>query len=235
MKTRKIPFWATFFTIFGMAILCALGFWQVQRLHWKTELLRTLDAEAAKDPATIRLGFSDLTPERNFHCGTIYGHYLNDREIALEPRTRDGAPGYHILTPFALEEDGIVLVNRGWVPLDKKDASARPESLISGNTWVSGTIRTPERANPFVPDNVPEKEQWFRVDLAQIAAARHLEKLAPVLLYANTTPEEVLYPAKDVLNIRPPNDHLSYALFWFAMAGVLGAIYVMRFFVNRAE
>lgn len=233
MKKCKIPFWATFFTILSMAILCALGFWQVQRLHWKMDLLRTLDVEAAKDPAAIRMEFTDLIPQRNFHRGTVSGHYLNDREIALGPRTRDGVPGYHILTPFMLENGGIVLVNRGWVPLDKKDAAYRPESLVSGNTWVSGTIRTPEHANPFVPGNEPEKEQWFRVNLAQMAAARRLEKLAPILFYANATPEEVLYPAKDVLNVRPPNDHLSYALFWFTMAGVLGAIYVMRFLVSR--
>ena len=37
----------------GLAVLCALGAWQVQRLYWKEGLLATIDARITADPRPL--------------------------------------------------------------------------------------------------------------------------------------------------------------------------------------
>ena len=45
----RLPFWGTILTICGICVLCALGTWQYQRLQWKNEILKTIDAEYGLD------------------------------------------------------------------------------------------------------------------------------------------------------------------------------------------
>lgn len=211
----------------GIGILCGLGTWQVQRLEEKTSLLALLDAQKAR-PARFLSKLSDATPELAFHRVALRGHYFFDKTIALGPRTRNGVVGVHILTPFALEGgEGEVLVNRGWAPEGWEEGRG---DALAETVYISGILRRPERANLFVPDNTPESGRWYRIDPGQMAAALGLPRLAPMLLYLEATEEGGNdLPDAMVLSTRPPNNHLTYALFWFAMAGILAAIFALRF------
>lgn len=228
----RFPVWATLFTVAAIVVLCGLGTWQLQRLEWKREMIATLDREAKKDPLQTMLAYDALQKgaEIDLKRGGVRGRFLHTREIALGPRTWNGEAGYHIFTPFELEGGGTVLINRGWVPLALKNPYSRPESLIGGDMEIGGTFHLPEVPNPFVPGNRPEKEEWYRLDLAQIAKARGLEKLAPVVLYAEVAPQAGEYPVMEATRWHPRNQHLAYAFFWFSMAGVLAVVYGVRFF-----
>lgn len=229
-SVRAFPLWATVFTGIGVVLLCSLGVWQLQRLHWKTALLDTMAAETAQDPMAFELmrdALSRLEKEgRASVRGFAEGAYLHGHAIALGPRTRDGQPGYHIITPFETLDNTVILVNRGWVPLSMKETGyATPD----GGTIITGTARLPQAPSRFVPRNDPAKEAWYRLDPATIAAAKGLQDVSPYVLYLDEEDVPGAYPKADALTIQPPNNHLHYAVFWFSMAGVLLIIYGLRF------
>src|SRR5690606_25199030 len=95
--------------------LVALGWWQLERQAWKSELLADLARRAASAPLTVvddPAGLHDFTRVR------VSGRWLADRSFVLHPRTLNGRSGGHLVTPLALEGGGVVLVLRGWVERD---------------------------------------------------------------------------------------------------------------------
>lgn len=232
----KPPLWATVLTLCGFLVLCALGIWQVQRLQWKTEILQALQTAETisaapdlshEDIATLAANPDDLALIRYVF---VHGRWRHDKEIAVGPRTWQGKPGFHIITPLQLEGGGTVLVNRGWVPLDKKLSASRPESLVPADQGLAmGLLRRPESPSVFTPANNPASEEWYRINPAQMAKARGLEDVAPLVLYARLDGGSASLPVKDALHWRPNNNHLGYALFWFTMAALLLVIFYLRF------
>lgn len=240
-KTVKLPFWATVCTLTGIAILCSLGFWQLQRLYWKQDLLLQIDAlydtpssGTLLDQAMLERAVAE---GKDFLRGSIHGHYLPDHAFLTGPRILDEQQGTHFYTPFLMEGGGIVLVNRGWVPAgygareqdnhpDRAESSAGEETIT-----LRGLLRKPDKGNMFTPPDQPEDRIFYRIDPDSIAQATGLEAVAAYILYleepengsAASLPRPIA--AKPVLN----NNHRSYAIFWFTMAGVFLVIYILRF------
>lgn len=224
---RSFPLGATILTLIGLAMLCGLGAWQVKRLHWKQGLLAEIAAERAVDPMTRRLGPADFTDARNqFRRGYIEGEYLPDSTVAIGPRTHDGAAGYHIFSALRLADGGgTILVNRGWVPQAMKSFVT-----VAGPAKVAGSIRQPEKPNPFVPENRPAQNEWYRIDVMQIADAFNRTDIYGVTFYAEREiPPVGDYPLAAATAPQLPNNHFAYAVFWFSMAAVMLAVYALRF------
>jgi len=220
---QQFPVIATALTVCAVVVLCTLGAWQMKRLHWKEDILTAMQSARAAGPQDI--AFQDIDGS-----GTLYvqlrGRY-SDRSFPVGPRSYDGVTGFHILVPFATKDGGFVLVNRGWVPQGEENNVRQPEGIIR----VSGLLRAVEKGNPFIPPNDPDGNIWFQADLVQMARLADTAALAPLVMYAESeNPESTgLQPVRAALQWSPPNDHLHYALFWFAMAGVLLIVYYFRF------
>lgn len=229
MKAQKLPIWATILTLCAITILCALGTWQLQRLEWKTTLLKTIEAEYAKDAENIIITQNQLDKSLNMTRGSITGTFHHEKQITISPRTYNGKPGYHILTPLKIKPKHFILVNRGWIPLGMKNHKTKNRKKIK----VTGLFRTPESPNIFVPKNNPKKGAWHRIDVQQIKYELKLDNIAPVILYAESNKEG--FPIAAATKPNPNNNHMQYALFWFAMAASLLVIYTLRFIKNVKE
>jgi len=229
---KKFPLWGAFFTLIGVCILCTLGFWQLQRLEWKTGLLDRLEAEYRKDALAHTYAFKDLEEIGNQDIplvkGSVKGRFNYDKEIFLGPKTHDGTPGFHVLTPLKLEQGGWVIVNRGFTAI--KDL---PEGQPQGTVQVGGIFRKPDW-NTFTSGNSPENDLWFRPDLQEIAQTKDLYQTAPVMLYAEEASAD--FPGVEMTATRwqPRNKHRQYAIFWFTMAGILVLIFGV-FALKRPE
>jgi surfeit locus 1 family protein len=226
MPVRRIPVWASLFTVTGVAILCGLGTWQLQRADWKRDLIAQLDKTYAADPvpATIASITADAATTQDslfYSRATITGRY-NATSFAIGPRTQDGRNGYHIITPLQLDDGGTVLVNRGWA---MDTAVPAPSSRVT----VTGLLRRPEKPNMFVPPNNASTHQWYSIDIPAMATAAQITTAAPLILYAaseNPADRTIAYhTARPAL----PDNHRNYAFFWFSMAGIMIVIYALRF------
>lgn len=222
----RLSLLATLLTVAAVAVLCGLGTWQIQRLHWKENLLAQIAAAREAGPQDI----ADIDAADVPLYARLKGHYISGTRFLVGPRTYDGAAGYHIVMPL-LTDHGAVLVNRGWVPEGQQDSIAPPQ----GSVTVTGMLRAPDPGNVFTPPNAPDKNAWFRFDLQRMAVAAKVDTLAPLVMYAESeVPESAsLQPVRAALAWSPPNNHMQYAVFWFTMAAALCVIYVLRFMVGR--
>lgn len=223
--------WQGLATLAGLAILVTLGLWQLDRLDWKEKLLAqiALRASAAPVPAPSPAEWPGLKPEDyEFRHVTAQGRFDHAKEAlvfagSIQLDKGPAQPGYWVVTPFALAGGGTVLVNRGFVPLDRKEPTKRPDGLTGGETSVTGLMRAPERRNAFTPADRPQEGQWYTRDPATLAAGLGLTDAAPFLIDAGRGAPGV-WPRGGETLIALPNNHLSYALTWFGLAATLAGV-----------
>jgi surfeit locus 1 family protein len=224
----------------GFAVLVGLGFWQLERRVWKEDLIarvevRTKVPAAALMPEAEWPGVDAARDE--YRRVTVRGRFQHAREahvytVLSEPRGRFGGQGYWVLTPLLLDNGAIVIVNRGFVPLERKNPATRAEEQIDGPVTVTGLLRMPETGNWFTPANDPMRGMWYRRDPREIAKHFNLARAAPFTIDADATSNLGLLPQGGETRLVFPNHHLGYALTWFGLAlallGVFGAFALQR-------
>lgn len=220
-------------TLVALAILLGLGFWQLDRLEWKETLIARVEART-KAPA-VPLPPESEWPKHNaendeYRRVTAAGRFHHDKEahvytVVSEQRGRFAGPGFWVMTPLELTNDTFVIVNRGFVPLDRKDAATRKEGQVAGTVSVTGLLRMPEDAGYFAPANDPAKDAWYRRDAGEIARARGLARAAPFTIDADATPNPGGLPQGGDTRVVFTNNHLQYAVTWFGIALALVGVF----------
>jgi surfeit locus 1 family protein len=224
---RKSLAGPTVFTLFGLVLLLGLGTWQVQRLHWKEGLIAERAAAVSGVPVAMPKTLAEARAVE-FHRVRAAGRFLNDRELHLHATTAAGEVGYHVVTPLALDGGGTVLVDRGFVPERLLAPAGRAEANPTGAVTVTGLLRLAPDGKPswFTPDNRPDRNEWFYVDIAAMAQAAALSYALPFYVDADATPNPGGFPLGGQTVLDLPNNHLQYAITWYALAGALVIVYI---------
>ena len=213
----------------ALSVLLSLGTWQVQRLAWKEDIIAKLNAVYDQDADNNPLSFDQLKAEEVFY-GTLEGKFNYSKEMLFGPRPYKNEIGYFVVTPLQLNRKDHVFVNRGFVSMKGKGKLSLTH--VKGNIRVSGLLRRPDW-NRFTPENNPKKQIWSKLDIDDMAKAKNIKSIAPVMLYAENASKDFgvlkLYDEKWY----PRNKHKQYAIFWFTMAGVLCAFF--GFYVYREK
>jgi len=209
-------------------LLLGLGFWQIERLFWKRELITQRQAAVTAAPLAAPRSLEEARG-MEFHPVNDEGVFLHDKEIFLGATSEVGRNGYHVLTPLQESEGRIVFVNRGFIPAELKDPGKRSDGQIAGTVRVQGLLRLPPADKPawFLPDNRRDLNYWFWVDLPAMAAADRLDRVAPFYIDADATPNPGGWPKGAVTRLELRNDHLQYAITWFSLAVALIVIYFL--------
>lgn len=176
----------------------------------------------------------------------VQGHYLAGADALVQANTDYGS-GFWLMTPFCTVDGAIVLVNQGFVAPSRPrpqrlpvDANAcQPAAAGAGaSTTVVGLLRLPEIGGGYLRHNDPAGERWYSRDVAAIAAARQLPAVAPYFIDREASPAELAeiadavrvaqmtesgtratdHPVGGLTVLAFNNNHLVYALTWFALA-----------------
>jgi surfeit locus 1 family protein len=230
--TRSVLF-AGIFSALGIAVLLGLGFWQLERRVGKEELIGRIETRTRAAPVSLpsESEWKNVSAERDEYRRVIArGTFRHDREVQVytvvsEQKGRLAGPGYWVMTPLETNAGGTVIVNRGFVPLDRKTPETRSAGQVAGQTTVTGLLRMPEQATLFSPDNDPARNAWYRRDPNEIARALKLERVAPFTIDADATPNPGGLPEGGRTRIDFPNDHLQYAITWFGLALALAGVF----------
>ena len=150
----------------------------------------------------------------------VTGTWLPGRETLVQALTERGA-GFWVLAPLRTDR-GIVLVNRGFIPPDRRDGGR-----AEGEAVVTGLLRVSEPGGGFLRRNDPAAGRWYSRDLAAIARAKGLGPVAPFFIDADATPNPGGLPIGGLTVVSFRNAHLVYAMTWFALAGLAATVIVL--------
>lgn len=221
-RSRRSPAFligATSIALILFAGFCALGLWQVERLAWKRDLIARVDARihAAPVPAP-----ASAAPADEYRRVSIVGRFLNDRSALVQASTVRGA-GYWVLTPLRRPDGTTLFINRGFVPPDAKTRFDRPQGVVR----VTGLLRLTEPGGGFLRSNDPVADRWYSRDVAAIAAARGLAPVANYFIDTDAFAPPNTLPVGGLTVVQFPNNHLQYALTWFALAAMVVGAYIL--------
>jgi surfeit locus 1 family protein len=225
-------FEATVFAVVGIAILTGLGIWQLDRKVWKENLIASLAARLARVPEPLppREAWPRLIPEGaefsrvTFPAEFIPGEYALVYTAGSAFRPDIQGAGYWVFAPARLSGGSIVVVNRGFVPLEQKNAAA---SAPQGTIDIVGVLRWPEKPGLFTPKDEPQNNLWYTRDPKAIAAAKTWDVAAPFYIDMESPVPPGGLPKPGRLVVALPDNHLQYALTWFGLALGLAGVYIV--------
>ena len=216
----------------AFAVLIGLGVWQIERRAWKEDLIDAIRRNLAAAPLDLPPAADWARLDRaewEFRRVRFAGELRNDQEALVYTtgstlRTEAGGPGYWVFAP-AWTRDGLVPVNRGFVPLDRKDIETRIAGQLSGSIDIIGALRWPDARSWFTPSDDPAKNLWFVRDPAAVAAEKHWGPVPPFYVEQEEPVPPGGLPMPGRLTPNLPNNHLQYAITWFGLAAVLAGVF----------
>jgi len=213
----------------GLAVLIGLGVWQLKRLEWKQGLIAQIEARTKGPPITLEdaVALAREGRDPSYYRVRVDGRFHHAKERYLYALS-EGRVGWHVITPLETEDRDVVLVDRGFVPDELKDPSARALGQVENVVTVTGIVRTPETQTLFTPDNEPKVNRWFWRDLAGMTRSMFPAgtiDVAPFFLEADKSEVPGGWPEGGQTRLEIPNNHLQYAITWFLLAAGLLIVY----------
>ncbi len=221
----------TVLSVAAFAVLIGLGVWQLQRLQWKEGLIAEIEMRTKAEPVSLKEAVTRARAgeDVSYVRMRVDGRFDNGKERYLFA-VSDGTPGWHVITPLTTPEGEVVLIDRGFVPYAFRDPASRPEGELTDAVTITGLARPPETQGLFIPDNEIEQNRWFWRDLAAMAKSvfgGDTKDVAPFFLEAERSDIRGGWPLGGQTRLDLPNNHLQYAITWFALALCLVVIYVI--------
>ena len=131
LQLLKNKFLFSVFVWFIILVLFSLGFWQIYRLNWKLDLINQIENSLKNDPIELT-----QTNKKNYLRIKTSGQIDFDNQIYLYHLNEKGKPGFEVVNPILIENENF-LINRGWIPFDKKD---QPEINQINQNEILGTL-----------------------------------------------------------------------------------------------
>ena len=209
----KHKFLFSVFIIFFIFVFIALGTWQVIRLNWKNNLILEIENSLKNPP--VQLSQSN---QQNYLKIKTSGRVDFEKQIYLYNLNDSGTPGFEVLNPILIEGENYLL-NRGWIPFEKKDT---PEINILDQNNIEGTLKTQGRKNIFKPDNDIKENYWFSLNREDILKFTGKE-FSKYIIYLDGN-YQFPRPIKITANIS--NNHKKYAMTWFSLAISIFLLYL---------
>ena len=201
----KHKFLFSVFIIFFILVFIALGSWQIVRLNWKNNIISEIESSLKYPP--IELNKSNL---KNYLKIKTSGSVNFDKQIYLYNLNDKGVPGFEIINPILIENENY-LINRGWIPFEKKETQ---EINIIDESKIIGTLKLQGRKNIFKPDNDIKKNYWFSLNRDDISKFTGKE-FSKYIIYLDGNYQ---FPKPKKITANISNNHKKYAITWFSLA-----------------
>ncbi len=228
VRGRRKP-WAVIAALLVACLLfTALGDWQLHRLVWKQALVARVARATTASPLAFAALWAAPPAALEYRRVVLNGRY-EPASTTLVTATTDLGSGYWDMVTLR-GAAAATWVNRGFVPLGSlrgRLAAGTP----AGPVAVTGLIRRTEPRGTWLRANRPGADRWYSRDLAAMARARHIAAVSSQLFIdaQSETPRAATgIPVPGLTVLTFPNNHLGYAVTWFALALVsLGGVVVV--------
>lgn len=230
-QKRRLPWVTLSISLVALIILLGLGTWQVERLQWKEALIAETEQHIRQAPLPLA-EMEKLYADKHsvdYRPVTVSGTFMHQGERHFLA-TWESNSGFYVYTPLLLDDGRFVMINRGFVPYEKKDAALRELGQLDGPVTITGLARDPLFAKPSwaVPDNDLAKNIFFWKDwtaMAETAGLPDLKQVVPFFIDADAKLNPGGLPIGGVTIIDFPNNHLQYVVTWYGLAlALLGVV-----------
>jgi cytochrome oxidase assembly protein ShyY1 len=156
-----------------------------------------------------------------------YQHAADAMVYSSGSAVRDdvSGPGTWAFLPARLSTGETVVINAGFVQNTMQDRGVEDRAvalLITGESVAfTGYIRFPEAAGVLTPAENVAKRLWFTRDHLSMARALGWGEVAPFYIDLESPVPESGIPKPGPLEVHLKDDHLQYAITWFALAGAV--------------
>lgn len=205
----------------------SLGFWQWHRGEYRQQLWADF---ARADAPAIDASSASLERLPRFTRVRVAGEFDAARQVLLDNVSRDGAPGYEVLTLLRLPDGSHLMVNRGWVPFSGYRERLPDVSLSpTGAQPLEGRLsRLPVAGIASGKAPPTDEGPWPRV--TSFPALEDLQHLWGVKLL----PQVLLLDADSgpgyLRDWKPPgvapDRNFSYAIQWWSFALLAVAMFI---------
>jgi surfeit locus 1 family protein len=245
LKTFFSPTWKWTSILVCIAILVTLrlGVWQLDRLHQEQvfndhlkEVLTLNELTLPGDPSGIDLGGME------YRAIVATGKFDYANQVAIRNQvwiqTWGNELGYTLLTPLIMQSGQVVMVQRGWIPLEYNTPESWHVFDGSEEATIRGVIRLPLGKGEMgggVPDptNAPGQGPlffWNYINIARLQEQIPFEIL-PVYIQQSEDRNQDLLPYRSDPTPQPKEgSHLGYAIQWFVYSAFL--IFGYPYFIN---
>ncbi len=237
LELRRPGIGASIFSLLVVSLAVGLGVWQLRRLEWKTDLLHRIAALQSAPAEPLGAVLRRLHDHVDIDFTRVE---LGCPGVETSPALRlyavvQGLAGYRLVTACPAPAGsgfGSILVDRGFIAMSGAQAPPVPPGQPIGRPVV-GILRIPDGPTIATPKNQPVENLWYWRDVPAMAEALHASSPAPAVLMLETPAPADMIPRPAPLPVNIPNNHLQYAITWFALAVVMACVYLASLIRKR--
>lgn len=224
-KPALVP---TLVTIALLYVMISLGFWQLDRAEYKSNLQTII--ESRQQLSSIELTLLDFKSD-NWMYTPAYtqGEYDTQHHILLDNQIHNAQAGYSVLTPFKINETTAILVNRGWISHSGHRDQLPDLTLDRTGLTLNGIITPPPATGLVLSDNANTYVKWPTV--LQYINTREIQQQLPYNLlpgiFTLNNAEDTRYTVLPIHISMRSEKHTAYAFQWFALSLALIIIYIV--------
>ena len=230
VERRRLGF--GLFTLAMVAAFIGLGVWQLERRVEKHALIAALTERLAAEPVSLpsTSAWNSLTAAKDeFRRVRFKAAFAGPDAMAYSAgsavREDISGPGTWAFVPARLPSGEIIAVNAGFVQNTMQDRAEQDRvvaRLVTGSPIdLTGYIRFPERAGWLTPAANAVKRLWFVRDHQDMARTLGWGEVAPFYIDLEQPAPLSGIPKPGPLQVHLKDDHLQYAITWFALAGAV--------------
>ncbi len=230
LRPRWIAF--TVVVVTAIVVMVNLGFWQLRRLDERQAFNDTvaarIDQPAAGLDELVAAGTAvgdDALADVEWRPVEAAGRYLPDEELRVVNRSQGGRAGDNVVTPLLLADGRVLLVARGFVPLDT-EATPAPE----GEVTIAGRLRRSEvrRTAALSDPDEGDLELAQRIDIPRLANQFPGDVFPMYVELTDSEPAESgAFPEPIAEPSLGDGPHLSYAVQWFLFSALVAIGWVL--------
>ena len=219
----------TFHSLFLIALvsLVYLGSWQLHRLEWKTELLNSI-----KDGQTegyIEYPYDIKNNDFSYKKSFISGKIDQSKELHFFNINSYGQSGYNIIVPL-LTEGRTVYIDLGWTNFKDINSKEFMFRSLNGELDFKGILIYSKKRRLFSPKPDTIKNSWYLMNIKEMDQFTKLN--SEKYIFRVVEQEYYLDLLNEFTAINIPNNHLQYAITWFALAISIAAMYIIYIYKN---
>lgn len=211
--------------LLSLALFIKLGYWQIQRGNEKQAMIANF-SEKTRLPAISWDGKSNLPVQ--YQKIKVSGKFL-PKFFFLDNQFRDHKFGYNVIQPLVLNNGWIVLVDKGWFPVNSRENfSPRKFVKLTAHTGeIIGTSYYPSKKTLILGTPFEKITKKYIIvespDPKLISKILH-KSIYPFIIRESENFSDTLLKNWPLVSMQPSR-HYAYALQWFCFALVVVIIY----------